>query len=177
MPSEPSSDRVSDAPSYRSLAVRLVGRSGDGIPEKIAARTAVAGGTAFVLSGGKFANGAITGAFAQMYNAEGAAQKLALAGAEVVASFVPGVGEAQDLYVLGHPNSAWWVRSLAGAILLVNVFTGGLLPNAGGFIRAGGHLGDGVIQVTKEGVAILPDADQPPRSGPSAMLIHGASIG
>ena len=51
-----------------------MGCSGDGIPEKIAARTAVAadaGGTASVLSGGKFANGAITGAFAQMHNAEG----------------------------------------------------------------------------------------------------------
>ncbi|MEZ5897875.1 MAG: hypothetical protein R3D51_00120, partial [Hyphomicrobiaceae bacterium] len=43
----------------------LMGHSGDGVPENVAARTAVsavAGGTASVLSGGKFANGAITGA-------------------------------------------------------------------------------------------------------------------
>ena len=42
--------------------------------EGLLARTAiaaVAGGTASVLAGGKFANGAITGAFAQLYNAEG----------------------------------------------------------------------------------------------------------
>mgnify|MGYP001366462626 CR=1 FL=1 len=51
----------------------VMGHSGDGNPEYIAERTAVsaiAGGTASVLSGGKFANGAITGAFAQLYNAE-----------------------------------------------------------------------------------------------------------
>ena len=51
-----------------------MGKSGDGIAENVAARTAVAavaGGTASVLSGGKFANGAITGAFAQLYNGEG----------------------------------------------------------------------------------------------------------
>ncbi|MEZ5901339.1 MAG: hypothetical protein R3D51_17810 [Hyphomicrobiaceae bacterium] len=50
-----------------------MGHSGDGNPEYIAERTAVAavaGGTASVLSGGKFANGAITGAFAQLYNGE-----------------------------------------------------------------------------------------------------------
>ncbi|MEZ5897878.1 MAG: hypothetical protein R3D51_00135 [Hyphomicrobiaceae bacterium] len=54
----------------------LMGHSGDGVPENVAARTAVsavAGGTASVLSGGKFANGAITGAFAQLYNADAAA--------------------------------------------------------------------------------------------------------
>ncbi|MEZ5901343.1 MAG: hypothetical protein R3D51_17835 [Hyphomicrobiaceae bacterium] len=53
-----------------------MGHSGDGNPEYIAERTAVAavaGGTASVLSGGKFANGAITGAFAQLYNADAAA--------------------------------------------------------------------------------------------------------
>ncbi|MEZ5901362.1 MAG: hypothetical protein R3D51_17930, partial [Hyphomicrobiaceae bacterium] len=51
----------------------VMGHSGDGNPEYIAERTAVAavaGGTASVLAGGKFANGAITGAFAQLYNAE-----------------------------------------------------------------------------------------------------------
>ncbi|MEZ5901360.1 MAG: hypothetical protein R3D51_17920 [Hyphomicrobiaceae bacterium] len=51
----------------------LMGHSGDGVPENVAARTAVAavaGGTASVLSAGKFANGAITGAFAQLYNAD-----------------------------------------------------------------------------------------------------------
>ncbi len=32
---------------------------------------AVAGGTASVLSGGKFANGAITGAMAHLFNSEG----------------------------------------------------------------------------------------------------------
>ena len=51
----------------------LMGHSGDGDAGNIAARTAIAaiaGGTASVLSGGKFANGAITGAFAQLYNEE-----------------------------------------------------------------------------------------------------------
>jgi hypothetical protein len=51
----------------------VLGQSGDGVPELVAARTAIAaaaGGTASVLSGGKFANGAITGAFSQLYNGE-----------------------------------------------------------------------------------------------------------
>lgn len=61
----------------------VMGHSGDGNPEYIAERTAVsaiAGGTASVLSGGKFANGAITGAFAQLYNAEAALAKAATRG-------------------------------------------------------------------------------------------------
>ncbi len=43
------------------------------MPTRIRAVSAIAGGTASVLSGGKFANGAITGAFAQLYNVEGGA--------------------------------------------------------------------------------------------------------
>ena len=53
-----------------------LGHAMDGDPAGLVARTAVAavaGGTASVLSGGKFANGAITGAFAQLYNGEGCA--------------------------------------------------------------------------------------------------------
>ncbi|MEZ5901337.1 MAG: hypothetical protein R3D51_17800 [Hyphomicrobiaceae bacterium] len=140
-----------------------MGHSGDGNPEYIAERTAVAavaGGTASVLSGGKFANGAITGAFAQLYNAEGGgkALKYAMAAGEFGASFVPGVGEAQDLYVLGHPNSSILERTFAGISLVANVLTGGLLPNAGGAIRGLGHLcsfeGDTRVETKRGRIAI-----------------------
>ncbi len=48
-------------------------------PHRIAG-AAIIGGTASVISGGKFANGAITGAFTQMYNAENAnKQKMKIA--------------------------------------------------------------------------------------------------
>lgn len=51
-----------------------LGSAGDGTLDGTMARTVVAaaaGGTASVLAGGKFANGAITGAMAQLFNAEG----------------------------------------------------------------------------------------------------------
>ena len=53
------------------------------------------------------------------------------------ATMMPGVGEAMDLSVLTDPESRWWELGLAGASLGLNVLTDGLLPNAGGFIRAG----------------------------------------
>ena len=67
---------VSAAASLATDNSGYFGHSGDKDPVGIAERTAiaaVAGGTASVLSGGKFANGAITGAFAQLYNGEGGA--------------------------------------------------------------------------------------------------------
>jgi len=70
----------------------VMGHSGDGNPEYIAERTAVsaiAGGTASVLSGGKFANGAITGAFAQLYNAENWTRTEPPAGASIEPYLVP----------------------------------------------------------------------------------------
>ena len=53
------------------------------------------------------------------------------------ATMVPGVGEAMDLSVLTDPESRWWELGLAGASLGLNALTDGLLPNAGGFIKAG----------------------------------------
>jgi RHS repeat-associated protein len=52
------------------------------------------------------------------------------------ATMVPGVGEAMDLSVLTDPESRWWELGLAGASLGLNALTDGLLPNAGGFIKA-----------------------------------------
>ncbi|MEM7621457.1 MAG: polymorphic toxin-type HINT domain-containing protein [Pseudomonadota bacterium] len=98
---------------------------------------AASGCGASVIAGGKCANGAVTAAFANMYNKWG---DYVRAGAEIGASFVPGVGEAQDAAVLLDPNSNAFERVIAGASLFLNVATGGVLPNAGGFIRAGRHL-------------------------------------
>jgi RHS repeat-associated protein len=53
------------------------------------------------------------------------------------ATMVPGVGEAMDLSVLTDPESRWWELGLAGASLGLNALTDGLLPNAGGFLKAG----------------------------------------
>ena len=63
------------SPCGRSIAKSRSARDA----ANVAARTAVAaiaGGTASMLSGGKFANGAITGAFAQLYNGEGGAERV-----------------------------------------------------------------------------------------------------
>jgi RHS repeat-associated protein len=56
------------------------------------------------------------------------------------ATMVPGVGEAMDLSVLADPGSRWWELGLAGASLGLNALTDGLLPNAGGFLKAGKKL-------------------------------------
>ncbi|MEZ5901344.1 MAG: nucleotidyltransferase domain-containing protein [Hyphomicrobiaceae bacterium] len=72
----------------------VMGHSGDGVPENVAARTAVAavaGGTASVLAGGKFANGAITGAFAQLYNADGIGKSIAIGGGRALGAIFGGV--------------------------------------------------------------------------------------
>jgi hypothetical protein len=45
--------------------------------------------------------------------------------------FVPGVGDAMDVYTLGAPNSSGLDRTLSGVSLSVNAWTGGLLPNYG----------------------------------------------
>ncbi|MEZ5897876.1 MAG: hypothetical protein R3D51_00125 [Hyphomicrobiaceae bacterium] len=60
----------------------------------VAARTAVAavaGGTASVLAGGKFANGAITGAFAQLYNADGIGKSFAVGGGRALGAIFGGI--------------------------------------------------------------------------------------
>jgi hypothetical protein len=62
---------------------------------------------------------------------------LLVAGVQIGGSFIPGVGELQDLAVLFGEGYAWWERGLSAASLAGNVITGGLLPNAGGFIRGG----------------------------------------
>ena len=75
---------VSAAASLATDNSGYFGHSGDKDPVGIAERTAiaaVAGGTASVLTGGKFANGAITGAFAQLYNGEGKGEVCAAAAA------------------------------------------------------------------------------------------------
>ncbi len=74
---------------------------------------------------------------------QGTAEALGIAGpaaAETGASFVPLVGEAMDLMVLGDQASRWWEKALAGTSLGVNAITGGLLPNAGGLLRSGRRL-------------------------------------
>src|SRR3546814_20937660 len=49
----------------------------------------------------------------------------------VGASFIPGVGEALDLYTLFAPESAWWERALSLGSLGLSVFTLGTSPNFG----------------------------------------------
>ena len=81
---------VSAAASLATDNSGYFGHSGDKDPVGIAERTAiaaVAGGTASVLSGGKFANGAITGAFEQLYNGEN--------------------GNGDPSQMIGNPFSKW----------------------------------------------------------------------
>jgi len=61
------SDYVEVAGGYRRLGVSSAPRGAAGFA-KNAAISAVVGGTASKLVGGKFANGAITGAFSRMFN-------------------------------------------------------------------------------------------------------------
>ncbi len=68
------SSAASSAIMHSGVTDGVLGSSGDGNPQGIACRTMVAaaiGGTVSVISGGKFANGAITAAFQQLFNAEG----------------------------------------------------------------------------------------------------------
>jgi hypothetical protein len=53
-----------------------------------------------------------------------------------MAATVPGVGEAMDLSVLADPNSSLWEQILAMGSLGANALTDGLLPNAGGLLKA-----------------------------------------
>ncbi len=55
----------------------------------------------------------------------------------VGASFIPGVGEAMDLYTLFASDSAWWERGLSLLSLGANVLTAGAAPNFGAIARAG----------------------------------------
>ncbi|MEW6747577.1 MAG: RHS repeat-associated core domain-containing protein [Planctomycetota bacterium] len=67
------------------------------------------------------------------------------------ASFIPGVGEAMDIYTLFAADSAWWERGLSLLSLGINIFTAGMLPNfgaAGKAVRAGSHA-DEVIDVMR----------------------------
>ena len=70
-----------------------LGAPGDGNNGRMIARTAIAaiaGGTASVLSGGKFANGAITGAMAHLFNQEGLGRTVARGVGAVLGGFAGG---------------------------------------------------------------------------------------
>ena len=111
----------------------VMGHSGDGNPEYIAERTAVsaiAGGTASVLSGGKFANGAITGAFAQLYNADGLGKKVAVAGGQVIGGlggFAIGVSATGGCAALTYGGCTPLGASIVGASSATGYTIGGNL--------------------------------------------------
>lgn len=97
----------SSAASAGVMHIRGVARfmGGDKGGAWIAARTATAaviGGTASELSGGKFANGAITSAFQQMFNAEAtralASQQSIFQGRMIVFSGTSGVKDAKEAF-------------------------------------------------------------------------------
>ena len=147
--------------------------------EAIAARTAAAaivGGATSVLAGGKFQNGAITTAMQHLFNAEGILSlsvRNSITQAELMkrrfgkpaegsdphllldmAGLIPGVGILPDgfnaiLYGLEGDFGNAYVSGLA------------MLPGFGQGVttaKLGLKLTDEVIQVTKEGVALLPTA-------------------
>jgi RHS repeat-associated protein len=110
--------------------------------------SAVLGGTTSVLAGGKFANGAITGAFGYLYNAAGLAgygqgtnaqpgnaKAVAMFAAAAACSGAPPCGEGMDLYTLYAPESSVWEKLGAGVSLAISVITAGLSPNLGPFIN------------------------------------------
>jgi hypothetical protein len=68
---------------------------------------------------------------------DGTAGELGMAALEVGATTMPYVGEAMDVAVIADPDSAWWQKAISGVSLGVNVVFAGVLPNAGGFFRAG----------------------------------------
>ncbi len=73
---------------------------------------------------------------------------------EVVASMIPGVGEAMDVYTLFASDSTLVDRGLSVVSLGANVLTGGLLPNFGGWLKAGrkvANAAEGVGDVAKAG--------------------------
>ena len=105
------------------------------------AMAATAGGIAAEITGGKFSNGTITAAFAHMYNDESHFFEAASAGLTVAGmAGVPLAGEILDAAVIVDPSSAWWEKGLSAVSLAANIFTAGLLPNAGPYLRAVGHL-------------------------------------
>lgn len=65
------------------------------------------------------------------------ASQLGGAALEVGASMIPGVGEAMDVYTLLAPDSTLLDRGLSVVSLGANVLTAGLLPNFGGWLKAG----------------------------------------
>jgi hypothetical protein len=71
-------------------------------------------------------------------------------------SMVPYVGEALDGQVLADPNSAGWQRVAAGGSLGLNAITGGLLPNAGAFIRAADNVADAAADATRAAGDVVP---------------------
>ena len=87
------------------------------------------------------------GSFAALGNLVGGITKIATGGAETAGGFVPLVGEAQDLSVLFGSQSSIAERSLAGGSLLLNLFTAGFAPNAGGAIRGSQRLTNTTIDV------------------------------
>ena len=77
---------------------------------------AAAGGTASVLSGGKFANGAVTGAMAQLFNAEGGATAVRTAGRGVATRLALTAGTAATFAAMDGPLP---IGDLIGGGLLV----------------------------------------------------------
>ena len=55
--------------------------------------------------------------------------------AEVLASFIPGPGEALDFITVTDPDQPTWVRTIAGGSLVLGVLTIGLSPNVGVVVR------------------------------------------
>jgi RHS repeat-associated protein len=77
----------------------------------------------------------------------------------VVGSMVPGVGEAMDLWVLGDPHSKWWEKALSAGSLGLNALTDGLLPNIGGFLKAGKTVCRDAAEATASRAPIFADAN------------------
>ena len=74
-------------------------------------------------------------------------------------SFIPGVGEAQDLMIFLEEESTWVDKTLAGGSLILSIFTGGLSPNYSAIAKTGkgfakivgaiGKSGDEIVDVAR----------------------------
>ena len=74
-----------------------------------------------------------------------------------LATMEPGVGESMDAAVLADRESTWWQRGLCEFSLAASVYSGGLTPNVGAFMRGEKRIlaNEGKIELTTVDSALV----------------------
>jgi len=111
------------------------------------AAAAVVGGTGSVIGGGKFANGAVSGAFSFMFNQQGGQVMKGLLKARTALRLfgnVPFIGEIADLASAG-------ISIAAGDYVGAAIDLGSAIPGIGNGVRAGGLAVDAVKAIKRGG--------------------------